>query len=138
MSRKVISVDNKIQLAELDESQTIPIGASFTEITSAVNTENENRGVSSESRSEIVVMMSISGTMPAGSEIVITPVYHRFGEGSDVTTVLGTVTDDILVSRIENDVIRDSDWIKVTYRFQQGGATYDVDKLYLQIKKKMT
>lgn len=135
MARRVLLGDGRLAANELTASEVVPIGATFTEVASTINTLNGGRGMAASGLNELVTHIAITDTMPAGSEIVITPWVIGFGALDDVTEVLGTVTDDTLANRlVNNQGIRDADFIKITYRFQQGAAAYTVTAINTQLK----
>jgi len=137
MSRNVRVSDNRFGLAELDSTLTVPAGASFTEVDSKINTETGGKGAGVGAADEIVIRIAVVGTMPAGSQVILLPTINGFGVISAITKNLGTVTDGVLTVRVnDNESLTDCDQIKVTYRFIQGGADYDVTGVALQVKKK--
>ena len=137
MSRNVNVSDSRFNAAELETALTVAAGGSFVEWESLINQKNENQGLKVDGQNELVVFVNVSGTMPAGSEVVITPIVHNFPDLDDVTIVLDTITDGKIEGRSDTSTaIRDADFLKITYRFKQGGADYDVTALSLQVKKK--
>jgi len=137
MSRNVNVSDNRFNQPELESALTVPAGASYTELASQVNTKNEGQGLKVDGQDEIVIHVAVSGTMPTNSEVVITPIVHGFPALDNITVLLDGVTDGKVEKRVDsNDAIRDADFLKVTYRFIQGGADYDVTAIALQVKKK--
>jgi len=138
-SRYVVTSDDRTRMEELLESESIvvPIGASFTVVDSKYNTYEENRGIDSTERNQLVLLLEISGTMPIGTEIVITPNISQFGEISAFThTTTQSYTDQDAVIEIEHDNLTYSDFIKVQYKLKQGGSEYTINRMTGILKKK--
>jgi len=134
MSRNVTGNDGRRSYIET-VPQVIPAGAAFTELASQINALS-GIGLVKNDQAEIIVRMVIKDTMPAGSQIVITPYKEGYGALPTTTLTLGAVTDSNLVATSSDiDNIRNADGIKVTYRFQQG-VEYTVTALNIQVKKK--
>ena len=140
MSRNVIPSDGRFNKPELDASLLVAAGGSFVDHVSGINAENDGEGHRIDGLDELVVRVAVTGTMPADSEVVITPIVHGFPDLADITLLLPTITDGITSVRpaVLSDIetIRDADLLKITYRFKQGGADYTVTAISLQIKKK--
>jgi hypothetical protein len=137
---RVIVLDNKHQLLEMTDSETltVPIGAAFTERESVFNIDNDNRGIDSENVNSIAVMFHVAGTMPVGTEFVIEYRMRGYDGVYDTTTstTTSTYTDEVVNFAIEEDLIVESDFIRITYKFQQGGSSYVISKLLSNVKKK--
>ena len=142
MGRNVMIADSRISAGEISSPLTVPIGASFTEQESTWNELNGGRGQNCSDRDEIVSMVNIVDTMPADSEMVITPIYMKgvnddYFEGPSETILFGTVTDGLATARVSDvDYLRDADFVKITYRFKQDAAEYTVSSMLTQLKKK--
>lgn len=139
MSRDVNVNDgrfNKPELASLP--LVVSAGASYESLASEINVLNNGLGLKSEGLNELLVTVTVTGTMPANSEIVITPYITGFGALADITVLLPTATAATVQARLEgNDALRDADYLKITYRFIEDGVTpYTVTALNLQVKKK--
>lgn len=137
MSKFVIISDGRYNQNEITEATAIAIGAGYVEVESEVNAKNRTNGLQTGGLDEIVVMLDVTGTMPAGTEIVITPYINGYGALSTITETLATVTDGTIETRVSNlDRLRDADYLKITYRFIQDATTpYTVDMLNLQVKQ---
>ena len=124
------------RVQELTANKVIAAGAGFVELESTFNALHNGAGAPIEGLTEIITRMTITDTMPAGSEIVITPYVTNFGDLPDITAVLGAVTDDTLVNRLENNLdLHDASHVKITYRLKQG-VEYTVTSLSNQAKEK--
>lgn len=140
MGKNVMIADNRISIEDMNDPLTVTVGAGFIEQESTWNELNGNRGQDYSNRNEIVFKIKITGTMPAGSEIVVTPLFMKthgddYFEGIPQITSPATVTDGIITSRINGvDYLRDADFVKITYRFKQGASEYVVDSIMAQAK----
>ena len=135
MARDVIISDGRLQREELSASLVIPAGSGFSTVESGWNTENRTNGLHTQGLTEIVTTIDVTGTMPAGSEIVITPYLVKYGALAAVTEVLPSVTNGTIENRLQGgDSIRDADYVKITYKFQQG-TEYTVTNLHTQVKE---
>ena len=138
MRGNLILSDNK---QPVSESTNIPlsviIGASTQDFQSDGNDLENDNGIKFSDRNTIVSMIRITGTMPAGTEIVFSPsIVGLTGPLDTVTSVLETVTDGILKTEITDAELEDVDNLKIEYKFQQGGAAYTVEEAVLVVKKK--
>lgn len=135
MSRNVNVSDGRFNKAET-VPLVVPAGAGYTTQDSLINAMKDGNGLATEGLDEIVVSVAITDTMPADSEIVITPYVIGFPALDDITILFPTATNASVQVRLDhNDALRDADFIKITYRFKQG-TEYTVTALTLQIKKK--
>jgi hypothetical protein len=134
MARNVILAKESFNVSELASTVSVPIGASYTEQESKLNLENSGSGASVNGADQITSRITISGTMPADSEIVVTPYVKNVGTLASTTYLLATITDgtiELVMSKIEGMV--DADYVKVTYRFKQTGTGYDVTAISTQL-----
>jgi hypothetical protein len=134
MARNVILAKESFNVSELATTVSVPIGASYTEQESKLNLENSGSGASVNGADQITSRITISGTMPVDSEIVVTPYVKNVGALPSVTFLLATITDDtieLVMSKIEG--LKDADYVKVTYRFKQTGTGYDVTAISTQL-----
>lgn len=136
MARNVIPNDGRSETNELDSSLVVPAGASYTEQTSSINAESGGSGLRIDDADELIVRATVVGTMPAGTEMVVTPIVPGFGDLPDITVTLATVTDGTVKGTLkDNDNLRDASLLKITYRFIQGGAQYTVSAVNLQVRR---
>ena len=136
-TRNVILTDARKTTTEGSVPVAVPIGASYTELVSQMNALNGGAGLAVDPDNEVVVRVDVTGTMPAGTQIVLTPIISGFPDLTDVTLTMDTVTDDVVSVRIAGSaLIIDADHLKATYRFIQGAAAYSVTSITTQVKQR--
>jgi hypothetical protein len=141
MTRVFTENFNKAQLKEMDDAETltVPAGGSTTNRASAFNDAPDARGIPCENRDGITVLFYVAGTMPTGTEVDLeffARVYPGASLGIVTKTMTTTHTDETVQFDIEDDLLGQADFLKITYKFKQGGSQYVVSKLLANVKKK--
>jgi len=133
--RMATVTDGRLTQIDIDSATTIAAGGGTVDVDSALNNMNGGTGASADTATQAVVRLVIAGTMPAGTEIVLTPIVKGVGALATITKTLAAVTDDMIETRFEGEPsIADADYVKITYKFKQGGAPYNVTSATAQLK----
>jgi len=75
---KATIAENKRSNQELDNNITIGSGSGYSVYNSEVNIEEGARGIPMADRDSILFRITVSGTMPIGTEVLLTPYYIGF------------------------------------------------------------
>jgi len=134
-----VTIDyNKAQLKEMvdGESLVIPAGAGHIYKKSKFNVAPDARGIFIENRDQITVLFHVTGTMPAGSVVVLELFANCYSNViKTVTKTLASAhTDELVQFDITDDLLGEADYIKIMYGFARN-AQYVVSLLHTNIKK---
>jgi hypothetical protein len=130
----VTVTDGRRTQVDISTSLPIPAGGSTTDVDSDFNTLHNGLGVEADTATQAVVRIVVVGTMPAGTEVILTPVLKSIGDLPTITKTLDAVTNAMVEARFEGEsTIADADFIRIEYKFKQGGAPYAIGDVTAQI-----
>ena len=136
MATEVIVSDNKVISGETSVPIAVSSGSDYVTQNSSLNSENGIKGVNTADRNEINFRMSITGTMPIGTQVVLTPYYIGEGEGDATTkTLTAAYTDTVAEFSFCDSFIEECDYLKIQYKFKQS-TEYTVNSIRVALKKK--
>ena len=117
----------------VDSGRTIPIGAATTDISVTLTTDTTKTFPaeatnSLDAISQIGVLIAVTGTMPAGTQLVAVVSYNDVITKTLTQTLGRAITNDTAIITIDGEFLEEGDKLNsVTVKYEQdAGSTYDV------------
>ena len=138
MNNNIAKHDRKTYVA-VNSGATIPIGASTTDVSVTLTTDTTKTFPSDATNSldgisQIGVIITVVGTMPAGSQLVAVVKYNNTLSKTITQTLGRAITNDTVMITIDGDYLEEADTLdSVTVKFEQdGAATYNVSTQFFK------